>query len=479
MSADVLTRSYDSARTGANTAEAELTPHAVQTRGIKTLLTLTTPDDPRLEAQPLYVAGITVKGKTRDVIYQATMGNTVYAWDAATGEQLWKTNLGTPITGSPDIDAYNINVKWGVLSTPVIDRAANALVRLRLGQPRQHRQVADRPALRRRAGPGHRGVPAREAAVAAARGGVPAGAGRDEADVRQRGAEAAGRAWPSSTGPSSSALGTIAETAKSARGWMFCRRHGRVWEDRGRRGVRRPGAVAAASGCPAGPAVQERLVRIWVVTGNGDFDGKVDFSESVVRLRYTPAAPGWRRPSRSPAGGPRGPTPAGTGGNPGGEGPGNRQVAAAAHTAPMKGRPPESPARCHTRARMGVQASGHGRGVGRPGPRGQRDRADRVPGDRPGASGKDGAHPVHRPARQPPRRDGPRRPGPRRGPGELRQTGCPPADPVTTYFDPGIDPATPNPATLNLPGRQRDAPPARDAGGVGQRRARPDALLRW
>ena len=39
----------------------------------------------------------------------------------------------------------------------------------------------------------------------------------------------------------------------------------------------------------AGPAIQSDG-SIWVVTGNGDFDGKVDFSESVVRLRYTPAA---------------------------------------------------------------------------------------------------------------------------------------------------------------------------------------------
>ena len=39
----------------------------------------------------------------------------------------------------------------------------------------------------------------------------------------------------------------------------------------------------------AGPAIQSDG-SIWVVTGNGDFDGKVDFGESVVRLRYTPAS---------------------------------------------------------------------------------------------------------------------------------------------------------------------------------------------
>ena len=84
MSTDVLTRSYDNARSGANTAETVLTPAAVQTRGVTILQTLLTPDDPRLDAQPLYLSAIQIKGKTRNVIYQATMGNTVYARDADT-----------------------------------------------------------------------------------------------------------------------------------------------------------------------------------------------------------------------------------------------------------------------------------------------------------------------------------------------------------------------------------------------------------
>ena len=41
------------------------------------------------------------------------MGNTVYAWDADTGETLWQTQLGTPINGCRDIDAWGINAKVG------------------------------------------------------------------------------------------------------------------------------------------------------------------------------------------------------------------------------------------------------------------------------------------------------------------------------------------------------------------------------
>ena len=127
MGTDVITRSFDFARTGANTAETELSPTAVRTRGVKQVLTLQTPDDPRLEAQPLYLAAINIHGKTRNVVYQATMGNTVYAWDADTGELLWKTTVGTPINGVQAIDAHDINIKWGILSTPVIDRAVGVI----------------------------------------------------------------------------------------------------------------------------------------------------------------------------------------------------------------------------------------------------------------------------------------------------------------------------------------------------------------
>jgi hypothetical protein len=100
---------------------------AVRTRGVRRLLTLATPDDPRLEAQPLYVSGIVIGGYQRNVIYQATMENMVYARDADTGVLLWSAHLGTPINGSPQIDSHNINVKWGILSTPVIDRQAGIL----------------------------------------------------------------------------------------------------------------------------------------------------------------------------------------------------------------------------------------------------------------------------------------------------------------------------------------------------------------
>lgn len=136
----VLTRSYDNARTGANITETQLTPALVATKGLKLQKSLPIDDDPRIEAQPLYVPGLKMKdGKLHDVIFVASMGNHVFAYDAeapAGHDLLWKTKVGVPYTPpekpNPDhrsttIDDWGINIKWGILSTPVIDRDANSL----------------------------------------------------------------------------------------------------------------------------------------------------------------------------------------------------------------------------------------------------------------------------------------------------------------------------------------------------------------
>jgi hypothetical protein len=54
-----LMRSFDNARTGANTNERILTPTAVKTRGLAKAFSLVMAgDDPRVEAQPLYVPDV-------------------------------------------------------------------------------------------------------------------------------------------------------------------------------------------------------------------------------------------------------------------------------------------------------------------------------------------------------------------------------------------------------------------------------------
>lgn len=113
-------------------SETVLTPDALRRRGLKRVRSFTVDDDPRIEAQPLYVPATRMPdGKTHDVLIVATMGNHVWAFDVD-GDGVWKTpQLGTPFTPkenqkpgqhrSTGIDSHGINISWGILSTPVID----------------------------------------------------------------------------------------------------------------------------------------------------------------------------------------------------------------------------------------------------------------------------------------------------------------------------------------------------------------------
>jgi outer membrane protein assembly factor BamB len=123
----VLTRSYDNARTGANTSETTFTRHKIITLGLKRVFSLSlTGDDPRIEAQPLYLPDVMMSdGKRHDVLYAFSMSNMVWAFDSNTGQPIWPhpVSLGPPFLprlGDP-VDTKGINRSFGILSTPVID----------------------------------------------------------------------------------------------------------------------------------------------------------------------------------------------------------------------------------------------------------------------------------------------------------------------------------------------------------------------
>jgi hypothetical protein len=123
----VYTRSYDTNRSGANLQETILTPANVSATTFGKLFTVHT--DGQIYAQPLYVSNLSIGGGKHNVVFVATMLDSIYAIDADTGTQLWTQSYGTPIT--PQEVETDQNISWntgiGILSTPVIDPTTNIM----------------------------------------------------------------------------------------------------------------------------------------------------------------------------------------------------------------------------------------------------------------------------------------------------------------------------------------------------------------
>ena len=122
---DVTTWHDDVARTGLNPNETTLTPQNVNSKQFGLIRMLAA--DGKVDAQPLLLSGLTIGGTQHNVVYVATENDSVYAYDADSGAQLWKTSvLGTGETPSGDFGCGQITPKIGITSTPVIDRSAGA-----------------------------------------------------------------------------------------------------------------------------------------------------------------------------------------------------------------------------------------------------------------------------------------------------------------------------------------------------------------
>ncbi len=208
-----------------------------------------------------------------------------------------------------------------------------------------------------------------------------------------------------------------------------------------------------------------------MVTGNGDFDGKLDFGESVVRLRYTPASPGagasikvtgswtpWTDDGR-------------TGGNPEGEGAAATAAILArfsAHPMPSNFRIVPHLARLGFRAEEMASGAWSDQDVGASGI---------VLVEKSGialVSSKDGilyTINLNSPGKTRPPTLRPPRPRPTT-PSWRRRRSC-----IPTSIPTSIRPR-PSPQTLNRLLWQRDAPSSRHAGLLAECSARPDALLR-
>jgi hypothetical protein len=134
--ADVLERGYNRSRTGANTGEVALTPANVRSAANQLHRRFVMKVDGKIEGSPLFAAAVSIAGGTHNVVYAATMHNTVFAFDGDTGALLSARWLGNPAVGH-DVDTLKgkstIHTEWGIASTPIGDRSTGTLYVVRWG----------------------------------------------------------------------------------------------------------------------------------------------------------------------------------------------------------------------------------------------------------------------------------------------------------------------------------------------------------
>ena len=126
----VLTWRNDNTRAGANQKEYALTPALVSAATFGKLFSC--PVDGAVYAEPLWVANFTIAGGTHNVIFVATVHDTVYAFDADTipCHTYWqKSLLGASETfvDWTDVNTDDIKPDIGIVGTPVIDAARTTL----------------------------------------------------------------------------------------------------------------------------------------------------------------------------------------------------------------------------------------------------------------------------------------------------------------------------------------------------------------
>jgi hypothetical protein len=131
----ITTWHYDNARTGANVGETTLTPANVNSTTFGKIATF--PVDGFVVGHPLYLPGVNILGQMHNVVYVATMHDSVYAFDADSTNPtpLWMTSIlnYSPLgaTSVPSSVTKNAGTTgWsevGIVSTPVIDPNAGML----------------------------------------------------------------------------------------------------------------------------------------------------------------------------------------------------------------------------------------------------------------------------------------------------------------------------------------------------------------
>ena len=128
---NMVTYHNDVARTGQNTNETMLTPTNVNKNNFGFRFSQSV--DGAIVGQPLYLSNVSISGVTHNVVYVATLHDSVYAFDADNNSDsnslpLWQVNFTNPDSGITTASgtflpcqAVTGYTEAGIVSTPVID----------------------------------------------------------------------------------------------------------------------------------------------------------------------------------------------------------------------------------------------------------------------------------------------------------------------------------------------------------------------
>jgi outer membrane protein assembly factor BamB len=134
QSISVLTQHNDNTRAGWNDHETALTTSNVNQQHFGKVSTLAVDD--QVYAQPLVVGHVHIKGGDHNVVYVATVNNTLYAFDGDDGTLYWVRNITAPglrpprntdMTGACGGTYTDFSGNIGIVGTPVIDAARQVL----------------------------------------------------------------------------------------------------------------------------------------------------------------------------------------------------------------------------------------------------------------------------------------------------------------------------------------------------------------
>jgi len=134
QSVSVLTQHNDNSRAGWNDNETALTTSNVNVQQFGKLFTL--PVDGEVYAQPLVVGHVPIGGGNRNVVYVATVNNTVYAFDGDNGRRYWQKSFNaagmrpprnTDMTGACGGSYQDFSGNIGIVGTPVIDSTSGTM----------------------------------------------------------------------------------------------------------------------------------------------------------------------------------------------------------------------------------------------------------------------------------------------------------------------------------------------------------------